>query len=74
MTLSGLQKKIADKFLQETIKHHIKKEYLEKGITPTVEQVLQDIPAKKMLIILQNGYTREEITKIAEDIIGKQKR
>ena len=72
--LLGIQKKIADKFLRMTISGHIKKRYSKKGITPTVEQVMQDIPATKMIVLLQNGYTREEITGIGGEVIRRQKK
>jgi hypothetical protein len=73
MTLNKVQKAIADKFMREMIKHHIKQEYLKKSVTPTVEQVMQDIPAKKMLILLQGGFTREGIEGIVAEVIGRQK-
>jgi len=71
--LEGVQISIANKFMRETIKHHIKREYYKKGIVPTTQQVMQDIPAQKMLVFLNNGFTREGIEGMVEDIIGRRK-
>lgn len=73
MPLAGIQKKIADRLMKSAISHHIKTEYLKKGVIPTVSQVMQDIPVEKMLVLLRSGYSREEIEGMAEDVIRRQK-
>jgi len=72
-TMSRLQKRIADGLMKGVIKQHIEKEYFKKGITPTIEQVLQDIPSEKMLALLQSGYTKEEIAEMIEGIIRRKR-
>ena len=72
MVMSNIQKKIANKFMRMTIGSHIKG-YIKKGIHPTTEQVMQNINQSALNTLAQYGYTHEEISKVVEDIIRRQK-
>lgn len=74
MTMAKIQKKITNRFMHMVIYNYIKEEYLKKGVHPTVEQVIQDIDKDKLAILLQNGYTMEEITKMVSEAIGRLKK
>ena len=68
MVMSGVQKKIASRFIRMAIHNHIKGTYFKKGVHPTVEQVMQDINEDNLSTLLLY-FTVEEIkTKIAESI------
>ena len=71
MVMSKLQKKIADRFMRKTIYHHVNETYFEKSITPTVEQVMQNINEEALNTLL-TYYTLEEIKGITEEIIRRQ--
>lgn len=72
MTMTGMQKKIANRFMQMTINTHVTKEYFEKKIHPTTEQVMQDISSKKLIVLMQYGYTKEEIATMIDDVITRK--
>jgi len=71
--MSKIQKKIADRFMKMTIYWHVKKTYFDKSIIPTAEQVIQDIDKQALNTLISQGYTEDEIGKMAEDIIGREK-
>ena len=73
MVMSKIKRKIADRFLHVTIYYHINNTYFKKGITPTVEQVIQDIDKDALNTLLSQGYTEDEINKIVEDTIRRKK-
>lgn len=69
--MSKLQKKIATRLMRVTIYNHVNKTYLKKGLTPTTEQVMQDMD-KKALSTLLGYYTLDEIKGIIEKTIRRQ--
>ena len=73
MVMSRIQKKISDRFIRMTIKYHIERTYYKKGITPTGEQVIQDIDKEALNTLLSQGYTEDKIKEIVEDTIRRQK-
>jgi len=73
MVMSGIQKRVADKLMRVTIKHHVNKTYFKKGLCPTTEQVMQDIDRKILDTLLLQGYTEGEIGKMVEDTIKELK-
>jgi hypothetical protein len=72
-SLADIRQSMADRFMYATIEHHIKKEYFKKGITPTVEQVFQDINKDKLVRLHQAGYDDEDINGMITRAIGRQK-
>lgn len=72
MTMTGMQKKIANRFMQMTINTHVTKEYFEKKIHLTTEQVMQDISSEKLIVLMQYGYTKEEIATMIDDVITRK--
>ena len=73
MVISGLQKKIADRFMRMTIYWHIKKTYFNIGVTPTVEQVMQDINKDALNTMLSQGYTEDDIRQMIDAVIRRRK-
>ena len=71
--VTGLKKKMADLLMREAIKHHVSKTYFKKGVTPTAEQVMQNIDKKALNILLSQGYTEDEIRGMVENTIKEQK-
>ena len=72
-SLTKIQKAIADRFMRMVIYRQVGG-YIKKGIHPTAEQVMQDIDRKSLDTLIQQGYTIEEITGIAEEVIRRQKK
>ena len=73
MVMSGIQKKIADRFMRMTIYWHIQSTYFKRGVTPTAEQVMQDINDSALNTLLAQGYTEDGIKEMVEGIIRRQK-
>jgi len=59
MVMSGIQKRVADKLMRVTIKHHVNKTYFKKGLF--------------LDTLLLQGYTEGEIGKMVEDTIKELK-
>jgi hypothetical protein len=72
-SLADIRQSIADRFMYATIEHHIKTEYFKRGITPTVEQVFQDINKEKLLRLYQAGYDDDDIKGMITRAIGRHK-
>jgi len=72
MTMTRIQKKIADKFMEMTIKAHVKNEYHKIGVHPTAEQVFMNIKGEALDKLMQNGYTVEEIKEIIAKVVRRK--
>jgi len=72
-SLADIRQSIADRFMYATIEHHIKTEYFKRGITPTAEQVFQDINKDKLLRLYQAGYDDEDINDMIARAIRRLK-
>jgi hypothetical protein len=72
-SLADIRQSIADRLMYATIEHHIKIEYFKKGITPTVEQVFQDINKDKLIRLYQAGYDDDDIKGMITRAIGRKK-
>jgi hypothetical protein len=72
-SLADIRQSIADRLMYATIEHHIKTEYFKRGITPTAEQVFQDINKDKLLRLYQAGYDDDDIKGMITRAIGRKK-
>jgi hypothetical protein len=72
MTMSRLQKKIADKFMRMTIYWHTRNVF-EKDNTITVDKVIADINSASLDKLLSQGYTIEAIKEMAKEAIERCK-
>ena len=73
MVISRIRRKISDRFIRMTIYYHINNTYFKKGITPTGEQVIQDIDKNTLNTLISQGYTEDKIKEIVEDTIRRNK-
>ena len=72
MVMSRIQKKTLDILLQRVLGSEVKR-LIKNGIEPTVEIVLENADERAIAMLLGQGYTTEELIKITEDVIRRQK-
>jgi len=70
--MSRIQKKTLDILLQRVLGSEVKR-LIKNGIEPTVEIVLENADERAIAMLLGQGYTTEELIKITEDVIRRQK-
>lgn len=70
MTMTKIQKKIADRFMSMTIYWHVKKRIKDKPEL-IVEEAMSDIKDEATDTLISHGYTIEEIRRMAEEAIKK---
>jgi len=67
------KKTLTDRYMRFVIEGHIKEHYYKKGITPTTNQVMQNISSDKLNLLCQQGYTEDEIKTMVEETIRRSK-
>ena len=70
--LNKWQKKITDTFMRTMIEKHVNNRYFKKGLQPETEQVMQDIDDNALNVLMQHGYTREEIAMTVSEVLAKK--
>ena len=70
--VTGLKKKMLEMTLRQAIGSEVKR-LIKDGIKPTIKIVLKNADERAIAMLLGQGYTIEELKKITEDIIRRQK-
>lgn len=70
--VTGIKRKMLDMTLRQVISSEVKR-LIKNDIEPTVEIVLKNADERAIAMLLGQGYTREELIKVTEDIIKEQK-
>jgi len=70
--VTGIERKILDKTLRHALGSEVKR-LIKNDIKPTVEIVLKNADQRAIAMLFGQGYTKEELIKITEDVIKEQK-
>ena len=68
--VTGIKKRILDGVLQHVISSEVKR-LIKDGIEPTPKKVLKNADERAIAMLFGQGYTKEELIKTTEDVIGR---